>query len=83
MHTIDDTVPHLQFQLEKNINMTNGDTVFPSHNGSSPGDNGGFTPVFPLTVLLLYETDGKNQIIENVVNCVTLLVCNYRGNYFY
>jgi len=60
--TIDDTVPHVQFQT--NRNMADGSSTFPSHNGSSPGDNGGWTPVFPLTVKLLYETDGDAQFVK-------------------
>ena len=62
--TIDDTVPHLQFQ-GLHANTTDGTiTSFPSSNGSWPGDNGGWTPVFPLTVLLLYETDGDASFVQ-------------------
>jgi alpha-L-rhamnosidase len=62
--TIDDTVPHVQFQLHGAANMTDGTSSFPSRNGSWPGDNGGWAPVFPLTVLLLYETDGDVSFVR-------------------
>ncbi len=56
--SIDDTVPHIQFQSAPLTDPGHNSTCYPSHNGSWPGDNGGWSPVYPLTMLLLYDTDG-------------------------
>lgn len=48
--SIPETIPHIQFQIEPS-------PKWPSHNGSWPGDPGGWTPVFPITARHVVKQD--------------------------
>ena len=54
--SISDTLPHVQLQQSAGR--------WPSMNGSWPGDNGGFAPAFPMTVLRLWRALGDVELVK-------------------